>query len=251
MIKLIPNFLTLLNLICGIVSIILSIENYPELAGFTILAAAFFDLLDGMAARLLKAVSEIGKQLDTLADMVSFGVAPAVIVFFLMKSALSVSLSESPENITITEYLFLASPILIPVFSAIRLARFNVTDSAMHDFRGLATPANAMIYASFPVMIWAYEGNWYGMSYFMMHTKEILLIMILVLSILMVSRIPMISLKFKSLSLKENWSRYMLIAFIIVIALFLTWRAIPTIVIFYILFSATLWVTGMLRKKSA
>lgn len=249
--KQIPNLLTLLNLTCGVLSILFSIEGYSEWAGFAILTAALFDFLDGLAARLLKAVSEIGKQLDSLADMVSFGVAPAVIAFFMMKSALSVSLAESPENITITEYLYLFSPILIPVFSAIRLARFNALDSKLHDFRGLATPANALIFASFPVMIWAYEGNWYGMSYFMMHTQEVLLGVILVTSFLMVSRLPMLSLKFKTLNVKDNWSRYVFLGHIIGFSVFLTWRAIPTIIFFYVVFSFTLWLLNNFRKKRA
>jgi len=250
-IKNIPNILTLFNLTCGLLSIVFSIEDYPALAGLSILAACIFDFLDGMAARILKAVSDIGKQLDSLADLVSFGVAPFFILYFMMKSALSVSIAESPENIKITEYLYLASPMLVPVFAAIRLARFNVRDSNKQDFSGLATPASAIFFASLPILVWAYEGNWYGMSYFLMHTKEILLGMIVVISFLMVSNLPMISLKFKNLSFKENWSRYVFAGHAIGFAIFLTWRAIPSIIVFYILFSITLWIINLIRRKKA
>lgn len=249
MIKSIPNILTLFNLTCGLLSIIFSIEGYSELAGFCILAACIFDFLDGMAARLLKAVSETGKQLDSLADLVSFGVAPFLILFFMMKSALCVSLAESPENIKLVEYLYLASPLLVPVFAAIRLARFNAHDSDKQDFRGLATPAAAIFFASLPILVWTYEGNWYGMSYFLMNTKEVLLGMILVISVLMVTNLPMLSLKFKSLSVKENWHRYIFAGHAIGFAIFLTWRAIPSIIVFYIVFSFTVWILHMIRTK--
>ncbi len=250
MIKNIPNFITMLNLCCGILSVIFSIEGYPELAGLSIFVAAFFDFLDGFFARLLKATSEIGKHLDSLADLVSFGIAPAFIAYFMMKTALSVSPSESPENIKIIEYLYLASPFLIVIFSAIRLARFNVSDTGKDHFRGLPTPANAIFYASFPILIWTYQGNWFGMSYFMMHTQQILLVVILLFSFLMVSNLPMLSLKFKTYSINKNLYRYMFLAVFCVLIILITWRAIPSIIIFYILFSVAVWLTKLLGKKA-
>ncbi|MDZ7775883.1 MAG: CDP-diacylglycerol--serine O-phosphatidyltransferase [Bacteroidales bacterium] len=135
-----PNVITSLNLICGVLAVLLASQGYITIAAWFIVLAAVMDFLDGMAARVLKAYSEVGEQLDSLADLISFGLAPAVLLFQLITHALEGSgLSEYPE--------IAYAVILLPLFSALRLARFNTHDTQKSSFLGLAVPASALFFA--------------------------------------------------------------------------------------------------------
>ena len=148
----IPNLFTLLNLLSGAIAIILSFEgrNNVVLASYFIYTAAIFDFFDGFAARALKASSPIGKELDSLADMVSFGIAPSMILFQLIKNSMQVK--QFAFAMPIGDVLQLLAPLLIAAFSAIRLAKFNIDKRQTEVFLGLATPACAMLVAAIPLI---------------------------------------------------------------------------------------------------
>ena len=122
-----PNTITMLNLMAGIAAIILAMEGNPGYAGILILLAGLFDFLDGFTARMLNAYSHLGKELDSLADVVSFGVAPGIIAFVLMKKAIpGLNMPLTYISPSLSEWILLLSPLMIPVFSAFRLAKFNI-----------------------------------------------------------------------------------------------------------------------------
>lgn len=233
MIKAIPNLLTLLNLFCGCVAIVLVFSGAYTHAATMIYIAAVFDFLDGTAARLLDARSEIGKQLDSLADVVSFGVAPASIMYMLMVNA-----SAFPGH----QYIHLAAmpAFLIALFSALRLAKFNIDTSQTYSFRGLPTPANALFIGSLPFILLQtahgsrfYEilGQWSG-NYF------VLLGLTLVLSALLVSNIPLMGLKAKSLKWKDHQFKILFLIFALLLIAVLGFAASPLILLVYVGFSA-------------
>jgi CDP-diacylglycerol--serine O-phosphatidyltransferase len=196
--KHIPNFITCLNLFSGCVASYLAFKSNYEGAFIAILLAAVFDFMDGFAARLLKAYSAMGKELDSLADMISFGLAPGAIIFSL--------LTESGTN----EWLPFAG-FLIPVFSGLRLAKFNIDDRQTSSFLGLPVPANAIFWA----------GIVYSFSPFLTNNTWFFLILIGVFCFLLVSEIPMFSLKFKNVSWRDNQNQYFfLIGCVAILAIF-------------------------------
>jgi len=212
----IPNFITSLNIAAGTLSIIFSFEGLTSMAAFLILIAAVFDFLDGMMARLLNAYSELGKQLDSLADLISFGVAPAIIVYHIMKSSLLID-TLYPHNLEFTKFLYLLSILLIPIFSALRLAKFNIDTKQSTSFIGLPTPANALFFASIPIIS---SQNPFDPFLFLIYNKTILLGIIIASALLLVSPIPMFSFKFKNLKFKDNIIRYIFLALIVSLLFF-------------------------------
>ena len=232
-VKHIPNFITSLNILCGSLSIVASFEGYYLLASGFIFAAAVFDFIDGFAARMLKAYSELGKQLDSLADLVSFGVAPAFIVYNLMKSVLLIE-EVTIDDLTLLNVFYLASPFLLVVFSALRLAKFNIDTRQTTSFIGLPTPANAILLASLPVVMITTSRMEY---YFIILNLKFLIPLIYIECFLLVSPIPMFSLKFKNLGLKDNLIRYIFILMVIVTIIFLKIVALPLVIIIYIFLS--------------
>jgi CDP-diacylglycerol--serine O-phosphatidyltransferase len=218
--KHIPNAITCLNLFSGCLGIVFAFQSELQLASLTILISAVFDFLDGMAARLLKAYSAIGKELDSLADVVSFGVLPSVIIYQLFIL--------SPQGGTMGGWISF-SAFLIAVFSALRLARFNIDTRQSENFIGLPTPANAMLIASFPFITepWsAYILN----PYF-------LLLFSIGFGLLLIAEVPLISLKFNTLHLKANLARYILVSSSLILLLILKFAAVPLIIILYFLIS--------------
>jgi CDP-diacylglycerol--serine O-phosphatidyltransferase len=190
-----PNTITSFNALSGSLSVVFAFEGNLVLAGLLILVAAVFDFLDGMSARLLQAYSDMGKELDSLADMISFGLAPAVIAHVMVRS-------QYPEinllmDANYLQLLILLFPFIITVFSALRLAKFNIDTRQTESFIGLNTPSNAMIWASFPFVL-----SFNADSFFagIITNVPFLLVFSLVMSLLLVSEIPMFSLKFKSLN---------------------------------------------------
>lgn len=222
--KHLPNAVTCLNLFSGCLGIVFAFQGNLQWAGYAILIAAILDFFDGMLARLLKAYSAIGKELDSLADVVSFGVLPSVIIYQLFLLA--------PQIDSVSLWLNY-SAFLIAVFSALRLAKFNIDERQSDHFIGLPTPANALLIASFPMIIAG--NNLFFVNYIL--NPYFLFIFSLGMGILLVAEIPLISLKFKSLKLSENILRYILIFSSLILLLFFKFAAVPLIITLYFLIS--------------
>jgi CDP-diacylglycerol---serine O-phosphatidyltransferase len=230
----IPNLITSLNLASGFFSIILILNGDIITASWLILAAMMFDFLDGFAARALKAYSDIGKELDSLADVISFGVAPGLIIYNLLFATLS------PANKTgfcisgVTSIIFLIISAIMPVCAALRLAIFNTDSTQTTSFKGLPTPANALAVISLILGV-HYSGSAFLSS--LMTSPISLIILSLSLSVLMVTRIPLLSFKFKNFKLKGNEGRYLMIALCAVMILVFGIRSIPGIIPVYVIVS--------------
>lgn len=241
-----PNFFTAANLISGCVAIILAFAGRIDLAPFAIFAGALFDFFDGFIARKMNIQGEMGKQMDSLADMVTFGVAPGMIIFIML-----ISLGGAPdeylslgqwvdrliEGETSNYYPFAA--LTIPFFSVFRLAKFNLDTRQTESFIGLPTPANTLFFMSFPLVA-VYGGRdseiMNTVSDFMFHPIAICVV-IIAMSLLLVSEIPLFSLKFKSFGIKGNEIRYsFLLISLIFIIVFKAW-ALALIVFLYIVLS--------------
>jgi CDP-diacylglycerol---serine O-phosphatidyltransferase len=238
-IKHIPNTLTLFNLFLGCLSIVSAFEGSLLLASYLILIASVFDYLDGFSARLLKAYSPLGKELDSLSDLVSFGVAPSVIVYHLLKDALGFSANQG----FIDGNVILAIPFLIAVFSGLRLAIFNIDTRQTTSFIGLPTPANALFIVGLVLGL----NSSYSCLFEVITSSPIALIVItIVLSALLVSPLPMFSLKIKGFSFKETWKQ--LILLIISVGLIVTTglASLSAIILLYILISVVLWLLSQL-----
>lgn len=234
--KHIPNTITSLNLLSGCISITLAFEGYMLFAVYMIFLAAFFDFMDGMSARLLKAYSIVGKELDSLADIVSFGIAPSVIVFHLMKISLFKTVHLPPiENLTLTEILFLLIPFFIAILSGVRLAKFNVDERQTESFIGLAVPANAIFFVSL-YLVSVITTN--DLLLTILKNKYVLSVLVILFSLLLVAEFPMFSLKFKNLGFQGNKIRYIFIVLSAILLILLHTIAIPIIIILYILLSA-------------
>lgn len=229
-----PNLLTLCNLALGFLSVIMAFENHLLFASWLILLAALFDFLDGFAAKMLGAISEFGKQLDSLADIISFGMAPASIVYKLMEYALR---NEFPftglSGANLVERIYLYSPMLLVLFAAIRLAAYNIQDDSA-GFLGLATPAAAIFFAGLSMVVISHPES--GFTTLMLRPISLLLT-ILIISILMILRIPMFSLKFPGFRWKGNEIRYLFIAVSLILLILLQEIALPVIILVYLLLS--------------
>jgi CDP-diacylglycerol--serine O-phosphatidyltransferase len=232
MIKHVPNTITTLNLLSGIFSIFFSIVGNPTLAAYMIFMAAVFDFLDGFAARTLNAYSELGKQLDSLADLVSFGLAPSVILFSQMAHILEISLSwEEIQELSISKILLLVSPALIVIASAIRLAKFNIDEKQTDHFIGLPTPASGLLFASLPLIM---QSESLAFLTDLLNSSLTLFLLIISISFLMVSTIPMFSLKIKNLKDPANIPAYLLILISLVLLILFYLKAVFAIIILYI-----------------
>lgn len=224
--KHIPNTITCLSLVSGCIAIVQALGGDLWWAAIWIIIAAVFDFLDGFAARTLKAYSTIGKELDSLSDMVSFGVAPGMIVFFLLSKA-SPQLPWGNTINTCIPYL----AFVIPAFSALRLAKFNVDGRQTTSFIGMPVPAHALFWA----------GLGYSLLPVIPQHEVIFVLAIVSVSIvtswLLVSEIPMFSLKIKSLKWKGNEVRYILAACAIVFVVLWGFLGISGTIFLYVLLS--------------
>lgn len=224
--KHIPNVLTCLNAFCGAIAVTQIAEGQFVNASLLILLAAFFDFFDGMVARLLKVSSELGTQLDSLSDVISFGLAPAYLAV---------------SWISYQHFLLYFIPLIMVPFSVFRLAKFNLDDRQTNGFIGLPTPANALFWLSLPLIQWQINessSSFIVEQFFtLLNQKEVLIIISLVMSLLLIAELPLLALKFKSLNLRENIWRYILIACSVVIFIFFGFGAIPIILILYLLIS--------------
>jgi len=226
----IPNTFTTLNLISGLVAITLIVSGNLTMAAFLVFVSALFDLLDGLFARLLDARSELGRQLDSLADLVSFGVVPGLLMFQLISAGCEGSCNIL-ERLNITPYFAL----LIPVCAAFRLAKFNIDLRQEKNFIGLPTPANAIFFASIPLILLLPWGHLTvipsGFFTELFSNTRILAILAVAISYLMISDFRMFSLKFKNMSWKANKPRYLLLILILPLLMLFGFSAIPLIIL--------------------
>jgi len=226
--KHIPNFITSLNLLCGCIGIGLAFKGDLEIAAYMVGFAAIFDFLDGLVARMLNVKSDFGKELDSLADLVSFGVLPGLILFCLL------SMAYSETEVFFSYIPFIA--FLIPVFSALRLAKFNIDTRQTNSFIGLPTPANAIFIGSIPLII-AGGGEQISFIYDFFSNPGFLVVLIFLMSYLLVSPIPLFSIKFKDMSWASNSFQYVFIILSVILLLLFKFTSIPIILFIYIFLS--------------
>ncbi len=250
--KQLPNLFTLLNLFFGCIAIVFALQteniliytndeftssfNVPEKlswAGLFLFAAALVDFLDGFVARLFKSNSEMGKQLDSLADIVSFGVAPGVILYQLLRMGF---LRE--ENGLDTSIAWLLPAFIVSCAAAYRLAKFNLDKSQCFGFKGVPTPAVGLLVASFPLIL-HYGSGIININQWLIN-RWVLYILIITVSWLMVSNLPLMALKFKDYSVKNNLPKIILFAIAALSAIFFKWVAVPVVFIAYIILSLAL-----------
>jgi len=225
--KHIPNFITSLNLASGFAAIVLIFSGHTVEASWVIVAAMIFDFLDGFASRALNAYSDMGKELDSLADMVSFGAAPGLLIYsFLSGSATAPSTGQ--------KILFFAVSAFFLVCAGLRLARFNTDDSQKISFKGLATPAAALSVISL-VLSAKYSGSETVKS--IIASPLWLISFSLLISTLMVTRIPLLSLKFHNLKIKGNEGRLILVITVIILLAIFRFAGLPLIIPVYVLVS--------------
>ncbi len=229
--RIFPNLITLANLTCGLFSIVFAFQGNLEMASLCIFAGAFLDFFDGLAARLLKVSGELGKQLDSMADMVTFGVAPGFLMFhFMFYLSNTMIFRHSMSN----EVFFLPASLalLIPILSAYRLANFNIDTRQTTSFIGLPVPALAIFVAAIPHI------NFEQFPMFV--DMQFLTIIAIIMPILLVVEMPLFSLKFsktESISSRLNIFRIILILSAVVLFFVFQFAAIPFIVILYLILS--------------
>ncbi len=218
-----PNTITCLNLFSGCIGVWFAFNGNYQGAALAIFLSAVFDFLDGMAARILQAYSPIGKELDSLADVVSFGVVPGAIVFSIL----------SADGFTPLAFL----GFIIPVFSALRLAKFNVDDRQSTSFIGLPVPANAIFWAGLSLTL----------SEWLKTHPYVLIGVAFFFSYLLVSEIPMFSLKFKNLTWKDNKLPFIFLGGCLILIILLWKNAVAPLILWYILLSV---VQSFVRNKN-
>nr|WP_294861753.1 CDP-alcohol phosphatidyltransferase family protein [uncultured Fluviicola sp.] len=277
----IPNLITASNMLCGVFAIILAFAGRIDIAPYFIFLAAVLDFFDGFAARMLKQQGELGKQLDSLADMISFGLAPGVIMMIMLifsttpvgiedmiwhgeyvnavmkmegvfhptfQTALAIDMWKSHffdlKSLNWLPFLGL----IIPFFSLFRLAKFNIDTRQSESFIGLPTPANTIFFMAFPLLLSQYGGTtgWEHDLILWLIQPIVLIPIIVIMSVLLVSELPLFALKFKHFKWKGNGTRYVfLISCGILISTLLIW-SIPIIVLLYLLLS---FIQHILRKN--
>ncbi len=224
----VPNLLTLSNLLCGaFASVAVLVYGNPAWAFGLIVLAAVFDFFDGFAARLLKCPSPIGVELDSLADMVSFGFAPSAVLFVTYSAAPQWG-AWSEQAVTAGGFVLF----IVAAFSALRLAKFNIDETQHTEFCGLPTPANALFFASL---------GWLASTGAVVVEREALLILAVAMSCLLISPIRMFALKFRGFGWRGNELRYSFIAVCAALVGWLGGAAVPAIILLYILVSVIRW----------
>ncbi len=275
----IPNIITLGNLFCGCLAIVFAFNGNLVWAAYLVGIAAVLDFLDGFVARALKQHSPIGKDLDSLADMVTFGVVPGVVLYHLMRTSLQWSdpgfmfpssnqfgdlwvggnLNQPFETIHLLPF----TAFLVTLFSALRLAKFNNDTRQSDSFIGVPTPASSILICSIPLILYHQVGlQNFGGELFDLHKVDGPLFELighadwtwhyvalsLIMSYLLISEIPLFALKFKSFKLRGNELRYSFLAAAVVMMVLLKFIALPLIIVLYILLSV---VNNLFAKKNA
>ena len=234
--KYIPNSITCLNLFSGCIACVMAFRHEYQFAAYFIYIAAVFDFFDGFAARLLKAYSALGKELDSLADCVSFGVAPGLIMFSLLGEAVF------PDNLLPYQEYISYFAFIIPVFSMLRLAKFNLDERQTSSFIGLPTPANSIFMASYSCCLcylpaFMNNGIW-------------LLVIIVAFSALLVAPLPMFSLKMKNFRLKNNTRRYVFFVLSLVLLLIFGINHLYLVIVLYIVMSLVIALYFQISSSS-
>ena len=227
--KYIPNIITLLNLLSGSIAVTMLLHGKMDWAGFFVALGIFFDFFDGFFARLLNVKSEIGLQLDSLADMVTSGVVPGLAMFYL----LSTSSLAKEGGLFFTEILPYAGFSII-LASAYRLANFNVDTRQVSGFIGLPTPANALFILSLPIILQYHTTE---LVQYVLQNTWILLFITALSCYMLNAEIPLFALKFKDFSFKNNKLKYIFLLVSVLSILLLKFVAVPIIIIIYILMS--------------
>lgn len=240
MIKQIPNIITSLNLLCGTIAVFFAISGDLITASIFVFLGIFFDFFDGLAARLLNAQSDVGLELDSLADMVTSGVAPGIVMVQLLSQAytghyfeIADAFSTTGWNTVLFGYLPLIG-LLITVASAYRLAKFNVDTRQTSSFIGLPTPANTLLILSLPLILHYQFSE--GIADIILN-PWLLIGLTLVSCVLMNMELPLFALKFKTWDFKSNAIRYVFLLLCIVLLVLLKFLAIPIIIFLYIILS--------------
>jgi CDP-diacylglycerol--serine O-phosphatidyltransferase len=268
----IPNILTSLNLICGSIAIIFVLQGRLDLACYLLFAAMIFDFADGFVARAMGISGKLGKQLDSLADMISFGLAPGVIVFVLLIISAATSLNGNLELVLIhpsmghsvkqiiddyftcllsgTENFSIAPfhgwtlilpfiSLMIPFFSLFRLAKFNLDESQSDHFKGMPTPANTLFFMSIALCLWfGFKAPGYSYTLAKIFVGERLLTTLIVLfSVLLITEIPLLAFKFKNYSFTDNWEKYILLSTSLILLVVMGWFAFPFVILVYLVIS--------------
>ncbi|MES2630027.1 MAG: CDP-diacylglycerol--serine O-phosphatidyltransferase [Bacteroidota bacterium] len=221
-----PNFITMGNALCGCLAITFILGDQPDLftASLLVLAGAVLDFFDGFAARLLKISSPLGGELDSLADVITFGLVPAFIARHLLLQ------TELAQTYPLIGYF----PLIIALFSALRLAKFNVDTRQSLGFIGLPTPANTLLWIAFPLTVATTSApNPFWIAPFISNGYAIMVLAV-ISSFLLISEIPLIALKFKGFGWKGNESKFVLVAGSVVLGAIFQFAALPLILVLYV-----------------
>jgi len=245
----IPNFITLLNVFCGCVATVFAVLNQLEIAAFFVFLGIIFDFFDGLAARVLNVKSELGLQLDSLADMITSGLVPGIIMFQLFSMSttggwnigLNVPSEQNSFWLGLNLYPIAFLGFLITLASAYRLAKFNIDENQVSSFIGLPTPANALLILSLPLIL-LHQNNDFLNSIIL--NQWFLIGMTILSAFLLNSKIELFALKFKNWSFQDNALRYIFIIVSLVLLVTMRFLAVPVIIAFYI-------ISSLLSKASA
>lgn len=225
----VPNLITVSNLFCGVLAILALLKGDAALVAILIGTALLMDFLDGFVARKLQVTSPLGKELDSLADMVSFGLLPGIAMASM--AGLSLTKWEGIEALSFVSLIGIFSALLIPIFSAVRLAKYNLDDRQSERFLGLPTPANGILITSLWFISQTQPDHWLSQA---LAQPWVVAILSLLLCYLLVAELPLLSLKFQDFSFFRNQSRYLLLAGSGLLLIWLREMAAPLIIFFYL-----------------
>ncbi len=270
--KAVPSMLTCSSAFCGILAIFLALEGETSLvwASYLIILAAIFDFSDGFAARLLDACSDMGKELDSLADTISFGVAPSAILYQFLRQTMD--LKGHLDSFEGWQIAVLSCSIMVGIFAILRLAKFNVDPEQATSFKGLASPACAIVIASLPAateitpnwtlvtyllemidtdLRYTWEFVLIGIQVFVLHKWYVALAIGMFFSAMMVTNLPMFSLKIKNFSYAKYHTVVNFLIFSLIMILLFFWLAIPIIMTVYVILSFIKWLIKRQKKENA
>lgn len=263
--KHVPNIITLGNLTCGLLSILYAFSDTPWIGAYFIFGGLFLDFFDGFFARILKVDGELGKQLDSLADLVTFGVAPGMLMFMTCRQLILGHLFLLDETPFVPRYAveyaytsphndkwFLLLPmiaLMIPLLSAVRLAKFNISTNQTNEFIGLPTPANAIFFSSISILVF---NNFDEISISMEGLVYLLLGITVAMSLLLNANLPLIALKFKTFGWKGNEVRFVflglsLVTILLTLLISNVFVAVPIIILLYLIISI---INNITKRKN-
>ena len=240
----IPNTITLLNLFCGCLALISIFTGQIEWLPLFVTVSLITDYIDGLVARLLKVSSDLGRELDSLADMISFGAVPGAMFYYMINQTYGnkqVLFTDSSTYISLIGFV-------ITIFSCLRLAKFNLDTRQTEGFVGLNTPA-CTIFSVGVLMVYLNPSDMYGLHCIVKHPAFVT-ITPFIMSYLLIAEVPMFSFKFNNLNLRENIHRYLFIL-LCVLYIFLLPNGLgySMIILSYIFISIVLWLVGWLKRE--